>query len=187
MFLDIGAGILASIFISFGFQMELSFYVLAAGIVGALSPDVDYIVHLLQGGSSKDDKRHRELIHYPLIFLPVVFLIFYPLGIHIAGAFTLGAFFHFVHDSIGLGWGIQWLYPFKKDHYTFLYLYQGTTKERVPRKLIYVWKNEEIDTLDERYGDTDWLQNIYYKFHPFALVEYGVFIGAVLLLFWYAR
>ena len=31
--------------------------------------------------------------------------------------FGLAVFLHFVHDSVGIGWGIKWLWPFSRKAY----------------------------------------------------------------------
>ena len=98
--------------------------------------------------------------------------------------FALASLGHFIHDSIGIGWGVQWLYPFIKDHYSFFYIYKPRWRaERLPRRWLYIWKHDEIDALDARYGDPDWIRNIYFRGHPYAVTEFAVFLAAVLLFF----
>ena len=92
---------------------------------------------------------------------------------------------HFIHDSVGIGWGVQWLYPFKKDHYSFFYQYD--TYSKIPKKLIYVWKDGEIERLEREYGNPNWFHDIYLRGHPYGLVEYAVFLAALVALYVFAR
>lgn len=182
MLLDIGVGIILGIIADGMSDMHASSTFVLFGIFAALSPDMDFIYHLLTGGTVKDDHRHREVLHQP-IFLFVGALLIAGLFSPILGLlFLAGALSHFVHDSIGIGWGVQWLYPIKTDHYTFLYRVHTADKPKPPRKLIYVWPNKDIDDLNEKYGDEEWFKNTYIKLHPFAIIETVVFVAALALL-----
>jgi len=68
MFLDIGVGILSSIFISWFFNLPLTFLLIIGGIVFALLMDVDFLFYVFQG---KEVYRHRDcrLEQYYCIFL----------------------------------------------------------------------------------------------------------------------
>lgn len=187
MFLDLGIGILMAMLVSgiFDFPLTLSF--IAGGIVFSLLMDLDFLSHLKKGGSTRNAHRHRDVSHLPLIYIPVGIIISSFYSWPWAVLFGLCSFAHFLHDSVGIGWGVQWLYPFKKEHYTFFYRYQPKNKERLPRKLLYIWKHEEIDELAKKYGDEDWVRNIYYKWHPYAIVEFFVFLVALALLYYQIR
>lgn len=187
MFADVAGGIFAAIFAGWIFGTPLTYGVLAAGIAFAFLPDIDYLVHLARGGTSRNAHRHREMLHYPLLFIPAGALLFSFYGMEWAFLFGFSAFLHFLHDSIGIGWGVQWLYPFSKDHYTFFYRYQPRHKERLPRQFapMLVWKHEEIDMLAAKYGDENWIRNIYLYWHPYAIVEFVVLVIALAALYVY--
>ncbi len=187
MFLDIGVGILLSIITSKLFGLPLTVAFVVAGIIFALLMDIDYILHLFTGGSSKNAHRHRDLLHYPLIYIPLGTLVISLFSNSYASLFALCSFAHFLHDSIGIGWGVQWLYPFKKDHYSFLYIYRPPHQERLPQKNIYVWKHEDIDMLSKKYGDPNWVKNIYWRWHPYAIIELLTFILALVVLYFYIQ
>lgn len=184
MFLDIGVGILVSIALADFWNIQLSGWLVAAGVFFALLPDADFIVHLARSGwSSKNAHRHRELFHYPLIYIPVGTAALSFFGSEWAVLFAVSSFLHFLHDSIGIGWGVQWLWPFGKDHYEFFYAYQPPDKPPLSRKLLYVWKHDQMPALVARYGDEHWIRNIYLNFHPYFIVEISVFaIGVIALL-----
>lgn len=185
--LDIAIGIFLAMGASRFFHQELTGTLVAAGIIFALLPDADYLAHLARGNSSKDAHRHRNLFHLPLLFIPFGMLTAYGLfGSEWSFLFGAASLAHFVHDSIGIGWGVQWLWPFRGDHYSFLYVYRPPHRtEYLPRKWFYVWPHRDIESLAARYGDEDWIKNIYFRFHPFALVEYAAFVVAVAALLLY--
>jgi len=187
MFLDAGNGIFAVMLTSWIFDMPLSRTLVAAGIIFAFLPDVDYLIHLARGGTSRNAHRHREMLHYPLLFIPAGVILFSFYGMEWVFLFGVAAFLHFLHDSIGIGWGVQWLYPFSKDHYTFFYRYQPRHKERLPRRfaLLLVWKHEEVDILAAKYGDPDWIRNIYLRWHPYAITEFAIFLIALGALYYF--
>lgn len=183
MFLDIGAGILISIFVSRLFDVPLSVTFIIGGIFFALLVDIDYIFYFFSNKSLKNVHRHRDLLHYPLLYIPLGILFASFINVSWAVLFGLCSLAHFIHDSIGIGWGVQWFYPFTKDHYAFFYLYQPPNKEKLPKKFIYIWKHENISVLDFKYGDDNWIRDIYLKFHPYAVFEFLVFLISLIILY----
>lgn len=185
MLLDIGIGILwGLLFDALSDAHSLQSFLLF-GIFAALSPDMDFVYHLLKGGSFKNDHRHREVLHQPIFVLVLGIVIALLASPTLALLFVAGSLSHFVHDSIGIGWGVQWLYPLKTDHYTFLYRVHTANKPQPPKKLLYVWPNADIDKLNEQYGDPNWFTNTYKKWHSFAIVELIVFLVSLVVLWLY--
>ena len=182
MFLDIASGICIAIGLQHFFGLPLGFSVIAACIVFALLPDSDFIVHLARGGTSKNAAHHRDLLHYPLVYIPLGMLLISLLSIPLAIAFGVSSLLHFLHDSIGIGWGVQWLYPFTASHYSFLYLYQAKGKTSLPKRYFYSWKHEDIPAINKQYGDPDWIKHIYLNWHPYAIIEFAAFLAAVAAL-----
>jgi len=183
MLLDIGAGILAALFVGRWFYLPITASWVGAGIIFALLPDADYLLHLARGGTVHNASRHRDLLHYPLVFALIAVALGHLFGGPWKYLFFFATWFHFLHDSIGIGWGVQWLYPITNDHYSFLYLYHPKGKPRFPKKWIYVFDHEEIDRLHETHGDPDWFEHIYLKLHPYAIIEFVGFIGAIIAFF----
>ncbi len=186
MLLDIGVGILAAL----GLQVWLHVPATAAwvwmGIAFALLPDIDALVNLVRFRSTRLAFKHRDLLHLPLVYIPFGTLILYVFNPSLAALFALCSLLHFVHDSIGIGWGVQWLWPLSTDHFSFLYLYQPAGKTPLPRRLSYRWPHASINSLDTAHGDTDWIHNIYVRLHPYALVELGIFLLALSVLYFSA-
>jgi hypothetical protein len=184
MLLDIGAGIIAALVVHLIFNVPLTALFITSGVLFALLPDVDYILHIIKGGGSKNAHTHRDLFHHPLIFIPIGTLVFWWYNPLYAVLFALCSFLHFFHDSIGLGWGVQWLSPLNDRHYSFFYLYQPRDRqEKLPqRKLLYSWDHKDIEILTKKFGDEEWIKNIYFKLHPFAVIELLIFVLALILL-----
>jgi len=190
MLLDTGVGIFLAILTSKIFLLPLSWWLVLLGIGFALLVDIDAIVSLTINRGVKKSYKHRDLFHRPLLFVPLGVLLIGILMHFINNQLSLPLIFlfataliaHFIHDSIGLGWGIKWLWPFNKNNFSFFYQYNAH-RHGLPMQLIYVWKNEEIDNLEEKYGDPDWFRQIYLSLHPYGLIEIAVFIVALIFLF----
>src|SRR3989338_5710103 len=181
---DIGLGIFSTIFVSLIFQFELNFQFIFIAIIFSLLPDIDFLFHLKRKKSRQEDYRHRDISHYPLIFIPLGALTLLPFGMKWSILFTITSFSHFVHDSIGIGWGVKWLYPFSKNNFAFLYLYSKKEKRGL-RKVVFSFSEKELNYYAREHGDSDWIKNIYYKWHPIAIVEFLIFIVAIISLIIY--
>lgn len=187
MFLDIGVGILVSILISSIFEIKLTLLLIGLGILFALGPDLDFLYLYAKKHNSKDDYKHRDVIHFPLIYLPVgtVFILFL-FGKIWAVLFFLTSFFHFVHDSIAVGWGVKWLFPFSRKNIAFFYLYSSKLRRGL-RKTIFVFDKKKLPVIVAEHGDKDWIKNIYFKWHPIAIVEFMVFVISLIVLYVYVK
>lgn len=183
MFFDIGIGIILAWLTSVIFNIELSWNLVLLGATFSLLPDLDVLFHLKSGKNlgSHRGHDHRDLWHYPLVYIPIGTAIFAIFSIQLAFLFAAISLIHFLHDSIGIGWGIQWLYPFSQRHFSFLYHYD-VYRNKLPKKIVYSWSHFEAGELSDMYGDRNWIKNIYLKWHPYAIVELLVFILAIALL-----
>lgn len=185
MFLDIGVGIMVAIFTSHLFDIDLSFLLVAVSILFALLPDADFLCLYFKKHDTKYDHEHRDVFHYPLLYLSlgtVLIALFF--GKIWAIMFFITSLLHFIHDSIAIGWGIKWLFPFSKNNYAFFYLYSKKIKEGM-RRLVFVFNECNLPGLVQEHGDQDWVKNIYFKWHIIAKVEFGFFaLSVIVLLFW---
>lgn len=187
MFLDIAVGILLSIGASWYFNVELTFILILTSVLFALSPDIDFLWMLSRMGITKITYKHREILHYPLIFLPIGAIVLIPFGKIFVVIFILAAFWHFLNDTLTIGWGVQWFWPFSKKYYKLLggMIYQTLDKPKLPLKFFYAWTPEEVEGIELKHGDPNWLKNIYLRFHPMAIIEFGVFIISLIILYFY--
>ena len=183
MLLDIGIGILSSIFFCRVFGIALYPFFLWASILFSLLPDLDFLPNFRKGFTAKGHE-HRSLLHYPLFFIPIGSIILLFLDSRLALLFAINTFLHFLHDSIGIGWGVQWLYPFSKNYYAFFY-HRDLLENGSHQKAFHSWNPAEVARLANEYGDEHWFRNIYLRFSPYAIVEYLVFIFALVVLFFY--
>ncbi len=180
--LDIGIGILLSIGLAKAAAIPLSAPFVIAGIIFSLLVDVDALIYAVRTGGIKDAHRHRDLLHKPLLFIPLGAAMIYFWNPLLALLFILCSLAHFLHDSIGIGWGVQWLYPFSHDHYTFFYYFQSASRPRPRFRPLYIWKHSDIDTLDKTQGDPLWFRHVYLELHPYALIEISVLILSLIVL-----
>lgn len=162
--LDVGIGILLGLVL--GPEQTVIANALL-GVVFVLLPDADVIVfYLLRSLRVKRFKDHRELFHYPLVYIglgTVILLAFQPAWIPLFVAASLA---QFLHDSIGIGWGIPWLYPFSNRYFKFFYQYD-LHRAKQPQKFMWVWSKSEQRELLDKYGDPDWHK------HTFQVREYA--------------
>lgn len=188
MFLDIGVGILTAIFIDSIYQVDSFVWLVVVGIFFSLLPDLDFIYYKLDK-KKKFEKgyAHRNLFHLPFLYLPLGTLMIWILFGKLWGLlFLITSFMHFAHDSIAYGRGVKWLYPFSGDGFAFIYLYSRVVKNGLWAPM-FVFNKESIAKFDEEHGDENWLENIFYKFHPIAIVEWAVFIISLIVLMIYGK
>ncbi len=141
---------------------------LVIGVVSTLLPDLDFIWTYIT--KNKTDTRHRDLLHYPLIFTPIVFALGLLVSQEVAIVLALGSLAHFIHDSFGIGFGLKWLFPFRKNSY--LFFFQTSTPKNIdmpkPKKWVYSWTDTQRNKMIEKYGYKDWIRHIYFR--PIRLV-----------------
>lgn len=181
MTLDIGLGILFSILVSKIFNVELTSQLILVGMGFSLLPDLDVFVELAKRGriGGRVQGHHRELTHFPSTFLIVAILIYIYFGNIWAFLFSLTILAHFLHDSFGMGWGIQWLWPFSNRAYKFFSNKDGSFS----KNLVVSWKPSELKETIKKYGDDHWLRNYYLKFHPLAIFEFLFLVFSLLVLY----
>lgn len=185
MLLDVGVGILLGLlFDGFVYDVSLTTLVLF-GVFSALSPDLDFLFHIFKGGRLENSERHRELLHNPLVFIPLGSLIVFLIQPSLSVLFAAGALSHMIHDSIGIGWGVRWLWPLKNNNYALGYRVRTGNHAKLPHKFFFVWPNNKIDQLSKEFGDPKWFRNTYLRWHPFAIVELTVFILSLVILYLY--
>lgn len=183
MFLDIGIGILLSIWTSWFFHVDLIFILVLAGIIFALLPDIDFFIELIKHGSvgGKVIREHRELTHFPIIYIFVAILVYLIFGAMWTILFSLAILAHFLHDSVGIGWGIKWFWPVSKKAYKFFSEKDG----KLSRRLVVSWSPEELTKVVASHGNSNWIRNIYLRPTPIAIIEFSFFISSLFVLYLY--
>lgn len=182
MILDIFLGIFIAKLTAIYFSVPLTVAMITGGIVFALLPDIDFVKLFFRKEKREGNKdyEHRDFLHYPVPYLIIGTLVVWFFGDMLwASIFFFATLLHFIHDSIGIGWGVKWLYPFSNKSFAFFYHYESA-RNNFPRKLVYSWTPKEVRELS-RFGDKNWIKNIYFSFHPYSLAEH--FITAVIIIF----
>ena len=187
MTLDIAFGILVALGVHQLLGVELTPLLLLMSVFFALSPDIDVPLFFLW---RKIQRRlrlkgtitsHRNILHNPLIFVPVGWICISLFSLTYASMFAVLALLHFLHDSIGIGFGVAWLYPFSKTRFSFLYQHD-VWQHGLPRQLVYAWTPEKIRSTAELSKNRSWLRHIYLRLHPYSLIEHVTLLVAVILL-----
>lgn len=181
MLADIGIGIFSAITASKFFQTKLNLFMVVVGITFALLPDLDFLVEWVKRKKmpGKFAHEHRNLFHLPLpyVFLVSLFLLWFDL-IYLF-LFVFNSLLHFLHDSIGIGWGIKWLYPVSKRNYKF---FTGNNN-KFSKNLIISWNEKKLQKAVEKYGDPNWIKNTYLKPTPISITETAIFLASLIVLF----
>lgn len=138
MFIDLLIGTFVGIASGYLSGDGLFYPYLIAALLFAVAPDIDFLLYHSFNPINRMSHRHRRILHYPLIYIPVgsllvtLFSFDYVYGV----IFAVTSLFHFIHDSTSIGYGIQWGYPFTKDH--FFYKKKTTTARTVWRSFLEI-------------------------------------------------
>lgn len=185
MLLDIGLGILTAVSASILFDTELSWTLISLGIVFALVPDIDFLLEYIKHGSvgGKFLREHREITHYPITYIPATIIVYVIWGKVIAFMFIAGAILHLIHDSMGIGWGIKWLWPFNRNSYKLF----AEKDNSLSKNFLVYWTSEELPRFVEKYGDPNWIKNIYFRPTIISIIETLGFLLSIILLYLFIR
>ena len=179
MLLDIAAGMIGAM-VAWGHGGSSSVSFLFLGVLLALLPDADVFLSIFQSKrGGKYAHEHRNFLHYPLIYLAGGGLFLWFISPRVALLFAALSFFHFLHDSIGIGWGVQWLFPFSQNYFKFF-----ADKENNFSSRVFVWWTPaELAAAVDRYGKDDWLERYYFHLHPVGIIEGIVFLVVAIYAF----
>ena len=181
--LDIGVGIFLAIIGAKVFHVALTWTLVLWSIGFALLPDIDVFPELIVRRGKLGGKEigwHRELTHFPILYIIPAILVFIFAGPLWGCLFTLGVFLHLLHDSIGMGWGIKWIWPFNKNSYKFF----SNKQNGMSQKFLIHWTPEELPNAVREYGDPDWIKHYYFELHPIVVVEIVALLISLTVLYW---
>ncbi len=168
--LDIGVGLLLGVILSD--SVDLTYPVcLLIGVVAALIPDLDFL-YTFSKTRKTPTTEHRDGLHYPLLVTPIIGLFGWIVNPYIGLILATGTLLHFVHDSVGVGFGIKWLFPFNKNSYLFLFQIKNPANKDMPKQRLYSWSDAERAEMMRKYGYKDWLRFLYFHPNPYGLFEY---------------
>lgn len=181
---DFGHGILiATAFLYFTHgEPTLWFYLLA--IVFSVLPDLDGVQEFLKfrniGASQGRATDHRDGLHFPLLWL-LTGIGFYYLNPLLGGLFIACTLAHFINDSWGTGWGVQWLWPLSHKSYKLLSRHEKDADISTTH-VVVSWDTSEKKEVMETQGNPNWLHDIYLRPTIISIVEYGTFVLSLLVL-----
>jgi len=186
MFLDIGLGIFIAIGANIFFQLPLSVGLVLFVIVSALLPDIDVLLGLFCGkknpmshATGPEIFGHRMITHYPIIYIPIAILIFLFFGAAYGIIFSVAILAHLLHDSVGIGWGVKWLWPLSQKNFKFFTDKQNETSWN----FLVSWTPAELQDAMAHYGKPDWFKQYYLQLSLINVIEFSVFLAACILLF----
>jgi membrane-bound metal-dependent hydrolase YbcI (DUF457 family) len=180
MLLDIAFGILLSLFAKHYLHMQITVWLVLVCVLFSMAPDMDALFFLLTG--KKINFKHRELLHYPVIFAILGMAVYIVFGREWGILFLLGIAWHFFNDVAGcLGWGIRLFWPFSRKNFRIqlVPIHQAPGKPKLPYKFLYIWTPEEVEKNAAQYGDPDWIRNIFFRINSLLIIE---IIGLVVAL-----
>lgn len=158
MLLDIKLGLAWAIIVALLFDKTITAGWLAAGIAFALLPDLDFWLEYARRGTigGKTIDLHRTLLHAPLTYIPVALIIEQFFGIAWMTLFAIGVLGHHIHDSMGMGYGVRFLWPFSTRWYKLFSSKDGELHYDLDH-LFVSWSDEEMRTLVAERGNDTWL------------------------------
>jgi hypothetical protein len=177
MLQDIGIGILLSLFVAHLFDSVATPGLIVLGVVFALLPDIDLLV---PQSFSAWIGGHRGLTHYPIIYLIISVVLFFVAPPLIATLFALAVFYHLLHDSFILGWGIAWLWPFSPRKFKW-----GADKNGEIVPVMLAWLPHEEARVRQEYSTSHWIRTFYARPTFISITEYGIFLISLLALYYY--
>ncbi len=181
MFADIGIGIILSVGVSKIFSVELTWFLVFLGVIFALIPDFDFILALIskcfKNSFIKSYDFHREISHFPIIYLIVSLLVFLFAGKFFGFLFFFGTLCHFLHDSVGTGWGIKWFWPFSKKSYKLFSDQQGRLFWKIA-----IWDEEALHETQVKFGNPNWIRDIYFRPTVVSISEFAILVVGIIVL-----
>jgi hypothetical protein len=180
MFLDIGAGVLFSIFIARTLDISMSLLFPIMGALFVLLPDIDMLIYWYRTRViKKPQDDHRSWTHYPVVYVPISILVYVTFGLFYGTLFTACIYFHLIHDTVWLGWGISWLWPISSRKFKCFPDKHGEISSQV----LMTWTKDEEASIFTKYHNPDWVRNFYLRPNIVAYTEYSVFILSLITLY----
>lgn len=188
MLLDIKLGLVWALLVGAIFGEPFTLWWFLAGAAFALLPDIDALIELSMSGtiSGKTAGAHRTLLHQPLLYVPVVVVVWVFAGSAWGILLMLGIAGHFAHDLVGMGYGVRLFWPFSKRWYKCFSSKDGEIHyDR--RHLVVSWSDEEMRALLDRRGNDAWLRDhmTYHWHHRWTILgQFVVTIAVAAALVW---
>jgi membrane-bound metal-dependent hydrolase YbcI (DUF457 family) len=171
---DAGLGILSAVTVCWVFGVDPTFSLILVGILFAYIPDIDWVLdaHFWKTGRvaayAQNPYDHREGLHKPLLWALAISgfgIVFGGVGPFIAFVAVMA---HFLHDTVGTGWGMPWLWPLSKRR---IKLFATKQNEVVLYPFLMSWSREELTHYITNYGRANWKDYYYGSWTAVAIGE----------------
>jgi hypothetical protein len=154
----------------------------ALGLVFSMLPDLDGLKELLSFGSvdAGEHGDHRDGLHYPFVWVVIGAIIFH-FNVVVGALFILSVLAHFLNDSWGTGWGVEWLWPINNRSYKF-FSRNDVDADVKFQSLLTSWDQQSKNEIAQRLGNRDWLKYHYGRVTVISGIEYGTFVLSLVIL-----
>ena len=196
---DWANGIFALLLASVITQTEILWWHIPIGLLLSHLPDIDAVPELLRRGrvsaSAENLIDHRTFLHFPLFSIPLSFLAALYVG-YWGWVLFISIILHLVNDLYGTGWGLRLLYPFSHRYFKVLGRRVNRLKHSLvlegrwdvltedERKLPFLvsWSDTELPAYIQEWGIDEWIGKVYQNPNFISVIEYALFILAVILM-----
>ncbi len=178
---DFGHGMLLTILFLTIFNIEPTVMYFVLGMTFSVLPDLDGAKELLRYGGvdAGEHGDHRDGLHYPIIWVALGSVIVF-IDPFIGTLFVLCTLTHFLNDSWGTGWGIEWLWPFSDKSFKF-FSRNNADADVTLKQLVTSWDPKEKNETAQRLGNRNWLECYYGRITMISGIEYGTFVVALIV------
>jgi hypothetical protein len=161
MFIDLALGFIIGTITGFAITGEFYYPYVGAAMLFSLLPDIDFLLYHSFHDVNRMSHRHRRILHYPLIFIPAgaIVVTLFSMDPVYGLMFVIVSLAHFTHDTGWIGYGVQWAYPFNKNHYFF-----GNKTDAAkhvvsitPKLHVHSDTMHHVDAHAKKHGDDKWL------------------------------
>lgn len=182
MCVDVGLSLIYAVLVSKFFSVPLNVVLITLSVVFGLLPDIDAPIEIIQRGAlgGKEAGFHRELTHYPIIYLPILFLVSLFFGSFWGALLAINVISHLLHDSFWPGWGLKWFWPFSKRNYM---VFADRVTGRLSTNLVASWSPAELAATMHKFGDANWFRRMYLNLSPLLVFEVSILIVGLLVLY----
>lgn len=154
---DIGIGLIQAWIVCMLCNAELTWIHALVGVCFALLPDLDCVTELFNRGKvaahAANPRDHRDGLHYPIPLILLTGIMVYFVAGEVYATIAMSSLtLHFLHDSVGTGWGVKWLWPFSLKNYKFF----CEKDNRNSFNPVVSWTPSELSEAIIRYGDPFW-------------------------------
>lgn len=131
-------------------------------LVFSILPDLDFLIYHSFYPIDRFSHKHRRILHLPLIYILIGTIILKVMNadMFLYISFIFLSLWHFIHDTLSLGFGVQWFFPFTNRQY--LWGSDIKTSKKIFKKL-YSDTPENIDTHADTHGDDNWAKKSFFK------------------------